>query len=105
MITLSQIARVVSLECGVTVKDMKGPRRFRRISQPRQEAFWLARQAKIKSAATARFFNKDKSTVYHGVRHTEDLRYYETVRLRTDKMAAKLALKDLILQARDEITV
>lgn len=70
--TMRQIARRTAERHGVSLDDMMGLSRRPRIAQARQEAMHEIRQATTFSLPQiGRFFNRDHTTVIHGVRAHE----------------------------------
>ena len=69
--TLPYIARAVSEETGVSVSEMKGPRRFRTISRARWACFVLARELTDMSLPEIGlwFGGLDHTSVLHGLKN------------------------------------
>jgi len=71
---LTAIASDVAIRHGVTVRDLRGCSQKREFSWPRQEAYARARAVRnpdggyrYSLVAIGRFFNRDHSTVKHGI--------------------------------------
>jgi chromosomal replication initiation ATPase DnaA len=64
------IERQVALRHGITVEDLRGPCRARRVAWPRQELMWRARRETRLSLPQIgeRLGGRDHTTVIHGVR-------------------------------------
>lgn len=90
---LKQVIAAVAAARGVKVDELVGPRRPRRIVEPRQEAMWLARQVTGLSLPQigAAFGGRDHTTVMASVR-VVDQRRAQDIRLagRLDRMRAQL---------------
>ena len=66
---LMTIARLVAQVHGVSIGDLRGRRQSRTYTHPRQMAFYLAASLTGKShPEIGRFFDRDHTTVLHGVR-------------------------------------
>lgn len=74
-VTVDNIMKTVASHFDITVGDMKGPRRTRAISEPRQIAMYLARKHTNHSYPELgrRFGGKDHTTVLAACRKLEDL--------------------------------
>ena len=74
-VNVDQIMRTVASHFDITVSDMKGPRRTRAISEPRQIAMYLARKHTNHSYPELgrRFGGKDHTTVLAACKKLEDL--------------------------------
>lgn len=58
---------------GISLSDMLGPARFRRIVRARQHAMWLChKRTRFSFVRLGRFFQRDHSTVMHGIRAHEE---------------------------------
>lgn len=70
------VIRVVGAEFGVNVGDMKGPRRHRSVTVPRQLAMYLVRELTEESLPQigAHFGGRDHSTVINALKRVEALR-------------------------------
>lgn len=68
--TIADIVEYVAERYGVTSDDLTGPRRARRLSEPRQRAYALAREVTGRSlpAIAAAFGGRDHTTILHGIR-------------------------------------
>jgi chromosomal replication initiator protein len=66
---MGHVAQIVADAFGVTVVDLKGKGRARNITYPRQEAMARIKDLlpHISSSKIGRFFNRDHTTVLHGV--------------------------------------
>lgn len=72
--SIAAVQETVARECGVTVADLRGPRRMRRIAHPRQIAMALARELTGASLPEiGRQFGRDHTTVLHGCRNVARL--------------------------------
>ncbi len=71
-----QIIKAVSAEFGVSLADMKGPRRHRNITVPRQLAMYLVRELTDESLPQigGHFGGRDHSTVINALKRVEALR-------------------------------
>ncbi|WP_226552963.1 helix-turn-helix domain-containing protein [Celeribacter naphthalenivorans] len=71
--TASAIATRVAEKYGITLGDLRGPERTRNIAHPRQEAMAAIRAARpdMSLPQIGRFFNRDHTTVIHGIRAVE----------------------------------
>ena len=80
---LADILDQVSVKYGLSVADLKGPERFRRIAHPRQEAMWRMHQTgRYSLTQIGRFLgNRDHTTVLYGIRQ-------HAARLEAEKVAA-----------------
>ena len=66
--TMDQITRSVCAAHGVEMTQLKSRRRDARITQVRHMAYWLCRQVKNNSyPKIGRYFDRDHSTIMHGV--------------------------------------
>ncbi len=64
---------------GVTVAEMMGPRRIRRIAHARQEAMaTIYAETKFSYPQVGEFFGRDHTTVIHAVRRVAERRLDET---------------------------
>lgn len=63
-----QAIRDVSAATGVSVDDLLGRGRRRKITQARQLAMFIAREKGAAYSAIARVFGRDHTTIIHGVR-------------------------------------
>lgn len=86
---LREIKAAVATSFGVSIKDLDGPRRFRRLAKPRFAYWWVARQA-TKSSLPALAKNtggRDHTTVMHGLEKASILRERDAeFREKTDKL-------------------
>lgn len=66
--SMKEVASEVAQAHGLTLEEMKQPRRFRNLAHARHEAMWRMRQETVASfGMIARFFNlMDHTTVVHG---------------------------------------
>jgi len=72
---LKKIISGVSEMSGVSVAELLGERRTRRVAAARRLVYWLARELTHHSFPTiGRLLNRDSSTVVHGARRAEDRR-------------------------------
>jgi chromosomal replication initiator protein len=71
-----QIIKAVAADHGVSIADMKGPRRHRNITVPRQLAMYLVRELTDESLPQigAHFGGRDHSTVINSLKRVEALR-------------------------------
>ena len=63
--------------CGVgdvTVEELKGPSRFRKVCVVRQEFMYQARKQGETASGIARFLNRDHTTILHGIKAAEKRR-------------------------------
>lgn len=75
-VTMRAIAELVAERYGLTLDDLKGQRRSRRIAHPRQEAMWLMRQVRFSDGRQRYSFpmigdflgGRDHTTIQHGCR-------------------------------------
>ena len=68
-VTMHEIALEVCERYGVTLADLKGPRRLRLLSAARQEFMALAYELPHASLPViGRFLDRDHTTILHGVR-------------------------------------
>jgi len=75
-ITIEEIQRRVCEHCNVRLAEMIGPRRARSIARPRQMAMYLSKQLTSRSLPDiGAKFGRDHTTVIHGVRKIEELRF------------------------------
>lgn len=89
------VIRIVASEFSVTIADMKGPRRHRSITVPRQLAMYLVREMTDESLPQigALFGGRDHSTVINALKRVEALRDADPeVRQRLDRI--RLALQE-----------
>lgn len=72
---------------GLTVEDLRSDAVRRRLSWPRQEAYWLARHLCGRSAAVIgrAFGGRDHSTILHGIRQVD-------LRLQSDPIVSERLL-------------
>jgi chromosomal replication initiator protein len=78
MLTVTDIQRRVARHYGLPLDIMRSPSRCRKVSGPRQTAMYLAKTMTDCSwGQVARRFDRDHTTIIHGVRAVEQ-------RLRTD---------------------
>ena len=69
---ICSIAYSVAAKAGVTVEDMRSPKRARKYSRPRQAAMYLSYKALDKSTTQiGRFFNRDHTTVLYALKAVE----------------------------------
>jgi chromosomal replication initiator protein len=69
---ICRIAYQVAARTGVTIDDLKSPKKARVFSRPRQAAMYLAHRNTDKSTTQiGRFFNRDHTTVLHAIRAVE----------------------------------
>lgn len=67
--TMAEIAAQVAAERRLSVFEMKGIRRDALLAHARQEAMWRMRQqGRWTLPQIGRFFNRDHTTVLHGIR-------------------------------------
>lgn len=67
--TMAEIAAQVAAERRISVAELKGGRRDAFLAQARQEAMWRMReQDRWTLPQIGRFFNRDHTTVLHGIR-------------------------------------
>lgn len=66
--TIKAIADEVGARHGVTYEQMQSASCLRKITKPRQEAYYLAREAGHTPCAIARAFAKDHTTIIYGVK-------------------------------------
>lgn len=68
--SMRDISKAVAERHGLTLDDLRSPRRYRRIAHPRQEAMALIyATGRFSMPQVARFFRKiDHTTVLHAVR-------------------------------------
>lgn len=73
-ITVAEIARQTAARYGVTINDIKSPRRDQRFVRARQEAMWRARNETPHSLpAIGRFLGgRDHTTIIYGIRKHEE---------------------------------
>lgn len=69
--SMTQIVDDVAAANGLTVADLKGKSRERHIAWPRQWAYALCRRQGRSLPQIARFFNRDHTTIMHGIRQVE----------------------------------
>src|SRR5688572_8224522 len=72
--SMREIAREIAIRRGVSVEDLRGDRRFKKIAKARQEAMYWAK-ARVPSRSLpmiAHVFRRDHTTVLHGIRVTAD---------------------------------
>lgn len=68
-VTLNDILRATADRYGVTVKGLRGRRKFYKIAHPRQMAMFISRTMTDKSLARIGYaFGKDHTTVLHALR-------------------------------------
>ncbi len=87
------VIRIVASEFSVTIADMKGPRRHRSITVPRQLAMYLVREMTDESLPQigALFGGRDHSTVINALKRVEALRDADPeVRQRLDRIRRAL---------------
>lgn len=67
--TMQNIAQIVADAFGVSVSELKGEGRSRSITYPRQEAMARIKDLlpHISASKIGKFFNRDHTTVQHGV--------------------------------------
>lgn len=68
---MSDIAKRVAIQHGVTVADLKGGKRTWDCVFPRHEAMFLCRKEGNSLTKIGRFFNRDHTTVLNGIRRHE----------------------------------
>jgi chromosomal replication initiator protein len=72
---LMEIAERTAAAHGVTVQDLKSQSRERRIAWPRQEAMaWAYETCRFSLTRIGAFYNRDHTTVLHGIRAAEKRR-------------------------------
>jgi chromosomal replication initiator protein len=68
-ITMKEIAQEVCLKRGVSMEQLRGPRRTRDIAWPRQEAMWqMVEAGRWSLPQIGRFFHRDHTSILHGRR-------------------------------------
>lgn len=73
-LTVKRIQDIVSSFYHITPHEMTSARRAKEVARPRQVAMYLARELTPKSLPDiGRLFNRDHTTVLHGVRKIESL--------------------------------
>lgn len=72
--TIKEILRAVSIEHGVSVDEMKGPRRFARIVTARRAAILALRNRGLSLNRIAMTLDKDESTIEYHVYPTRKAR-------------------------------
>jgi chromosomal replication initiator protein len=78
MLTVTDIQRRVARHYGLPIEIMRSPRRTKDIARPRQVAMYLAKNmTRCSWGQVARRFDRDHTTIIHGVRAVEE-------RLRSD---------------------
>lgn len=70
---MGSVVLEVAEKTGVTPKQILGSSRKRNIVRARQLAMWGARQHGVSFPEIGRFFNRDHTTVIHGVKMVENL--------------------------------
>lgn len=88
---MSPVVRAVALECGLDVDDLIGPSRAAEIVRARQKAMWLCHRAGKKKTTIGRFFNRDHTTVLHGIRRHEERLNAASAEMRTCYSASTCA--------------
>jgi chromosomal replication initiator protein len=88
--SIKAIQQAVASYFGVPLVDMKSERR--RFCRPRQVAYYLSARMTSKSAASiARWFDKDRTTIGHGVLCIEKLCQHDhELRRRVDNLAKEI---------------
>jgi chromosomal replication initiator protein len=90
----ADIERQVALRHALTVEDLRGPSRARRVAWPRQELMWRARRETRLSLPQIgdRLGGRDHTTVIHGVRaHQARLDRAHDLAQRAARQAARRA--------------
>ena len=64
---MANIAHDIALKHGVSYKDMRGSKRTQHQVKSRYEAMYVMRQAGFSVSEIGRFFNRDHTTVMHGL--------------------------------------
>lgn len=73
-VSMKEITAAVAQEFGVSVEDMRGPRRHRRECYPRFVAMWLCSKLGEHSLnEIGAFFNRDHTTVMSGLQRLRGL--------------------------------
>jgi len=68
-VTMKEICQEISDLYGVSVDELLGPKRTKSISNARQHAMYLmAEQRHLSLPRIGSFFNRDHTTILHGVR-------------------------------------
>lgn len=74
-VTIEEIQRKVAERYNIRLSEMMSKRRERSVVRPRQIAMFLAKNLTTKSLPDiGRAFNRDHTTVLHGIKAVEDLR-------------------------------
>ncbi|MGN1079691.1 MAG: helix-turn-helix domain-containing protein, partial [Alphaproteobacteria bacterium] len=74
-VTIEEIQRKVAERYNIRLSEMMSKRRERSVARPRQIAMFLAKNLTTKSLPDiGRAFNRDHTTVLHGVKAVEELR-------------------------------
>jgi chromosomal replication initiation ATPase DnaA len=67
---LVEIAAIVAEKHGLTIDDLRGPARERKVAWPRQEAFALTYSTgRFSTTRIGQFYRRDHTTVIDGIRH------------------------------------
>lgn len=109
---MAAIVRGVSEAFGVTQKDLLGTDRYHHIAHPRFAAFELCHRAGAPLSAIGRKFNRDHTTVMHGLRRIPEIEAsdpdfaWTLERLRNDLKFGRLPeLKSETVKASPAVTV
>lgn len=70
---MEEITQAVSEETGIPVEDIKSIKRTQDIARARQYCFYRARQHGFTLSQIANEFNRDHTSVLHGVRRIKEL--------------------------------
>jgi putative transposase len=91
-LTVSRVVQAVARSEGISVADLQGPGRFRRNARIRAIAALIGRlEARIPVSRTARFFNRDESTIVRQVLWLEEeMRQNPRLRTRIRQLTAAL---------------
>ena len=88
---INDVIKAVCDESGVTRNELLGPSRMATFVLARHVAMWLCSVKGISSLSEiGRVFNRDHTSVLHGVRRVDLLRHEKDFRARTDRLKAEL---------------
>jgi putative transposase len=91
-LTVGRVAKAVARSEGISMADLQGPGRFRRNARIRAIVALIGRlEARIPASRTARFFNRDESTIVRQVLWLEEeMRQNPRLRTRIRQLTAAL---------------
>lgn len=94
--SIADCIAAASKATGIPVKDLVGDRLGRKIARPRQIAMWVAAEATCASLPViGRCFNRDHTTIIHGMRRIESLRATDQAVLELSDRVLRIARRPI----------